>query len=445
MAVRHASDVRESGDARDDTVRETGRPRSLHDDSLLFGREAQGIVGDAEQKRDAVEGDSQSDVPRYWDDVPESERVWDGDGWRIPSEDEGGVDETQGAADADDGAEALTEDFFHDEYPDARERLRRRLGKEPEPHVSPAPKRTTRTGEPRPDAGQRAQRAKEKAYEKTPERFKNPSDFQVRLRTGAVYIGLNIAAALISDVTTMVILALTAAVCAGEFYYMLRSDAKMPNEFIGIIAAAAYPVCVFFFGVMGIVFVTALLMLAVTVWYVYWLRARVADVGICVFGAMYIGMQLSALLLIRMSIGGLWGGVVVLVIFASIWFNDAGAYVFGSKFGKHKLAPRTSPKKSWEGFIAGLVVSMAFWCIMLVVPGVNISLWQCLLFGLVCGLTSVLGDLCESRVKRSVGFKDSGTIMPGHGGLFDRCDSLMPTSVAAAILLFGFGCLPLPF
>ena len=64
---------------------------------------------------------------------------------------------------------------------------------------------------------------------------------------------------------------------------------------------------------------------------------------------------------------------------------------------------------------------------------------------LLGGLTSVLGDLCESRIKRSVGFKDSGTIMPGHGGLFDRCDSLMPTSVAAAILLFTFGCLPLPF
>ena len=313
------------------------------------------------------------------------------------------------------------------------------------PHFAPEPVKTTRTGEPKPESGQRAQRVKEKAYEKTPDRFKNPSDFQVRLRTGAVYIALNIACVLASDVTTMLILAVTAAVCTGEFYFMLRSDAKMPNEFIGIIAAAAYPVAVYFFGLLGIVFVTGLLMLSVTVWYVYWLRARVADVGVCVFGAMYTGMQLSGLLLIRMSLGGIWGGVIVLVIFLSIWANDAAAYVFGSKFGKHKLAPRTSPKKSWEGFIAGLVVSMAFWCIMLAVPEISISVWQCLLFGLICGLTSVVGDLCESRVKRSVGFKDSGTIMPGHGGLFDRCDSLMPTAVAAAVLLFGFGCLPMPF
>ena len=201
----------------------------------------------------------------------------------------------------------------------------------------------------------------------------------------------------------------------------------------------------YFLGVVGIMFVTLGFVLAVTVWYVYWLRARVADVGVCVFGAMYTGMQLSGLLFIRMAVGGIWGGVVVLIIFASIWFNDAAAYLVGSRIGKHKLAPRTSPKKSWEGFIAGLIVSMGLWCLLLLVPGVNIELWQCLVFGLICGLTSVLGDLCESRIKRSVGFKDSGTIMPGHGGLFDRCDSLMPTAVAAAILLFGAGCLPMPF
>lgn len=313
-----------------------------------------------------------------------------------------------------------------------------------QPTFTPEPLKTTRIGEPK-ESKHRARKVKEKAYEKTPERFKNPSSFQVRLRTGAVYISLNIACILISDFTTMLILAATAAVCAGEFYYMLRSDAKMPNEVIGVIAAAAYPVSAYFWGVYGLLLVTMALTLAIMAWYVYWLRARVSDVGVCVFGALYTGFQLSWLLLIRMSVGGIWGGVLVLVIFASIWFNDAGAYIFGSKFGKHKLAPRTSPNKSWEGFAAGLVVSMAFWCILLAVPGVEIAVWQCLVFGLVCGLTSVMGDLCESRIKRSVGFKDSGTIMPGHGGLFDRCDSLMPTAVASAALLFGAGCLPMPF
>ena len=323
-------------------------------------------------------------------------------------------------------------------------RARERSSETDAPQFAPEPLRTTRTGEPK-ETKQRARRVKEKAYEKTPERFKNASSFQVRLRTGVVYVGLNVICILVSDLTTMLILAATAGVCAGEFYYMLRSDAKMPNEFIGIIAAVLYPVSAYFLGLRGLLYVTFIFLLAITIWYVYWLRARVADVGVCLFGAMYTGMQLSGLLFIRMAVGGIWGGVLVLVIFASIWFNDAGAYLVGSRIGKHKLAPRTSPNKSWEGFIAGLIVSMGFWCILLVIPGVQIELWQCLVFGLLCGLTSVLGDLCESRIKRSVGFKDSGTIMPGHGGLFDRCDSLMPTAVAAAFLLFGAGCLPMPF
>ena len=310
--------------------------------------------------------------------------------------------------------------------------------------VSPAPAKTTRTGQPK-ETSARAHAVRVKAYEKTPERFKNATSFQVRLRTGIVYTVTNFLFILASDITTMIILALTAAVCAGEFYYMLRSDAKMPNEFIGIVAAAAFPIVGYFFGLTGLLYVSCGLMIVSTIWYVYWLRARIADVGICVFGAFYTGFQLCGLLFLRMSLDGIYGGILVLIIFISIWFNDAGAYIFGSKFGKHKLAPRTSPNKSWEGFIAGIIVSMGVWCLLLLIPGVSISLPQCLLFGAICGLTSVLGDLAESRIKRSVGFKDSGTIMPGHGGLFDRCDSLMPTSVVAALLLFGAGCLHFPF
>ena len=134
----------------------------------------------------------------------------------------------------------------------------------------------------------------------------------------------------------------------------------------------------------------------------------------------------------------------MLVLFFGIWMNDAFAYLVGSKFGRHKLAPKISPKKSWEGFFAGLVASMAAWCLTLLIPHMNINIYQALLYGLICGIAGVFGDLCESRIKRGTGFKDSGTIMPGHGGLFDRCDSLITTAVVAAVLLFGTGCLTLP-
>ena len=133
---------------------------------------------------------------------------------------------------------------------------------------------------------------------------------------------------------------------------------------------------------------------------------------------------------------------MLLLLFISIWGNDAVAYLVGSRIGRHKLAPKVSPKKSWEGFIAGLLFSAAMWVAMCFVPGVTMSWWLAAAFGIVAGLISVLGDLLESRVKRNVGVKDSGNLMPGHGGLLDRCDSLFMVSMMAALMLFGGGCIP---
>lgn len=84
--------------------------------------------------------------------------------------------------------------------------------------------------------------AKQVAYEKTPSRFKNASSFQVRFRTGLVYTAVSIVAVLVNDLTTTLYLALVAGICAGEFCYMMRVDAKLPNEMIGVVGAAAYPV-----------------------------------------------------------------------------------------------------------------------------------------------------------------------------------------------------------
>ncbi|WP_449314411.1 phosphatidate cytidylyltransferase [Rubneribacter sp.] len=292
------------------------------------------------------------------------------------------------------------------------------------------------------DDRSRTGRIKDFAYEKTPEKLKNATDLQVRFRTGFVYVAVSVLCALISDWTTLALLVATAGITAGEFYYMLRSDAKLPNEMLGIIAAMLYPVSVFFLGLTGALYVSLALLLALIVWYVFWMRARVPDVGVSFFGAAYCGMLLSGLIVVRTALPQPWGGVLVLGLFLSVWANDSFAYLVGSKFGKHKLAPRTSPKKSWEGFIAGLVGSAVFWCLMTLVPGVEMSVPQAVLFGVISGLMGVLGDLAESRIKRNSGFKDSGTIMPGHGGLLDRCDSLFLVAVTSAILLVGGGCIP---
>ena len=292
------------------------------------------------------------------------------------------------------------------------------------------------------DERKRTEKLKEFAQEKTPKKLKNPTNFQVRFRTGFIYIVVTVLCVLISEWTTVLLLAATAGITAGEFYYMLRSDAKLPNEMLGIIAAVLYPLSVFLLGLNGALYVSVALLIALIVWYVFWMRARVPDVGVSFFGAAYCGMLLSGIVVVRTSLPDPWGGLLVLGIFLSVWANDSFAYLVGSKFGKHKLAPRTSPKKSWEGFFAGLAGSMAFWYAMTFIPGVTMSWEQALLFGLICGLMGVLGDLAESRIKRNSGFKDSGTIMPGHGGLLDRCDSLFLVAMTSAILLVAGGCIP---
>ncbi|WP_417332601.1 phosphatidate cytidylyltransferase [Gordonibacter urolithinfaciens] len=295
---------------------------------------------------------------------------------------------------------------------------------------------------PEEDERTRKERLKDFAQDKTPKKLKNPTNFQVRFRTGFVYIVVSVVCVLASEWTTLALLVAMAGITAGEFYYMLRQDAKLPNEMLGIIAAMLYPVSVFFLGLDGALYVSLALLLALIVWYVFWMRARVPDVGVSFFGAAYCGMLLSGIIVVREALPAPWGGVLVLGILLSVWANDSFAYLVGSKFGKHKLAPRTSPKKSWEGFFAGLAGSAVFWCLMTLVPGVTMSIPQAILFGLASGLMGVLGDLAESRIKRNSGFKDSGTIMPGHGGLLDRCDSLFLVAVTSAILLVAGGCIP---
>lgn len=286
---------------------------------------------------------------------------------------------------------------------------------------------------------------KQKALAKTPKKLRNPSDLQVRFRTGVVYVAVSVVCILVNDFSTVLLLAILAGISANEFFYMLHADAKLPNEFLGVIAAVLYPIGMWLAGLSGTMIVTIVLLIVLLVWYVFWMRARISDVGVSFFGAAYCGLLLSGAMIVRMAIPSPWGGVLLLLVFLSVWANDSCAYLVGRKFGRHKLAPRTSPKKSWEGFLAGLAGSMLTWYGMTFVPGVFMSWWQALLFGLICGLAAVLGDLAESRIKRNSGFKDSGTIMPGHGGLLDRCDSLFLAAASSAILLVLGGCIPYVF
>ena len=186
--------------------------------------------------------------------------------------------------------------------------------------------------------------AKKFVYAKTPDRLKNASDLQVRFRTGFIYVTVSVLCVLASELSTVLLLCALSGIAAGEFFYMLRSDAKLPNELLGIVAAVVYPLSVWQLGLPGALIVTGALLVALLVWYVFWMRARVGDVGVSFFGSAYTGLLLSSLIVVREAIPGLWGGVLVIGIFCSVWANDSFAYLVGRKFGKHKLAPRISPK-----------------------------------------------------------------------------------------------------
>jgi phosphatidate cytidylyltransferase len=147
------------------------------------------------------------------------------------------------------------------------------------------------------------------------------------------------------------------------------------------------------------------------------------------FGAVYIVSAVASLIWLRQQdIAHIW------LLFALVWGADIAAYLVGKKLGKHKIIPRISPGKSWEG-LAGAVVASALVLSLMA----HYALPTALLLGTAFAVVGLLGDLFESSLKRHAGVKDSGTLIPGHGGLFDRVDALLPCSFLLVCVLLSMG------
>ncbi|MGD0611794.1 MAG: phosphatidate cytidylyltransferase [Anaerolineales bacterium] len=163
------------------------------------------------------------------------------------------------------------------------------------------------------------------------------------------------------------------------------------------------------------------------------------DFAVTLGGIVYLGWIGAYLLDLRnLPRGFLW----LLLVLGTVWLSDAAAYFIGSRFGKHQLSPRLSPKKTWEGFWAGVLVGTLA-CLGLAllwhrVAGLAVTAWQGAILGLVLSTLPTLGDLGESMIKRQAGFKDSSNIIPGHGGFLDRVDSWLWAAVLGYFLIVWF-------
>jgi phosphatidate cytidylyltransferase len=176
-----------------------------------------------------------------------------------------------------------------------------------------------------------------------------------------------------------------------------------------------------------ILFLTALAALCLTLWSEDFgkgaARSAALVMGIAyIFGAWKTAMLLREIetpVLRHLTAGRHWLMFALMVN----WIGDTGAYYVGRKFGKHKLAPHVSPGKSWEGAVASAVSGVAFGLIYVPLAIEGTSFWVAGAISLVTNAAGQIGDLAESALKRSAGVKDSGTILPGHGGMLDRLDS----------------------
>ncbi|MEE8673872.1 phosphatidate cytidylyltransferase [Tractidigestivibacter scatoligenes] len=262
-----------------------------------------------------------------------------------------------------------------------------------------------------------------------------------RTTSGAIYAIVVLVCLYLGPFATTLMISAMGWLCCSEFFRIARMGGRMPNEGVGLAAAVLFPLAAYGYGLRGLVIILFLLLAACAAWYVFTPRANVGDVAITVFGPLYTSLTFSSLVLVRIIDKGFMGATLTFGVMLSIWANDAMAYAIGSRFGIHKLAPRISPHKSWEGFYGGIVASVIIWAILAAFGVAGLEMPLAILGGLLVGIAGVVGDLFESRLKRGVGVKDSGNLMPGHGGLLDRSDSMLFGSMAAYFVLFFGGIL----
>ncbi len=266
----------------------------------------------------------------------------------------------------------------------------------------------------------------------------------IRSTTGLLFLAIMIGGILINSITFLILQSAVLVLAMLEFYrIMWGRDNHLYQQLSGICAGLSFI----------LVFSGAAPFYILFPWIIFMLILQLYQKGPDSFNI--VGQNILAILYIALPVA-LWtyfvpgypsqfNGATLLACLIILWSTDVGAYVFGSLFGrhgKHKLFPSISPNKSWEGFAGGLVSATAAGIIMYytLLPE-TYPMYHCVALSLVIGVFGVWGDLVESQLKRSLKIKDSGKIIPGHGGMLDRFDAALFALPMALLYLKIFGLL----
>lgn len=248
-----------------------------------------------------------------------------------------------------------------------------------------------------------------------------------RTITGIIFLTIVIGAIILHKISFFILFELIIICSMYEFYSLAEKENYKPQKLYGIFIGALFFGANFLYAnqYIGIKIFLPLIILTAGI-FIFELYRRseqlLADIGFTFLGIIYIAIPLSlANYIVIDNENYHWS--LLLGFFILTWTFDTFAYIFGISFGKHRLFERISPKKSWEGFIGGLIFSIIIaYPISLIFQELNFMQWA--ITAIIASVIGTYGDLVESSFKRSHDKKDSGSMLPGHGGILDRFDAI---------------------
>ncbi len=253
------------------------------------------------------------------------------------------------------------------------------------------------------------------------------NNFIQRILTGTVFIGVILASIWWGPFYFQLLFLLVAILALNEFFRLTTTEDDQPNRIAGVVAGTLCYVLISFTasGDLPVKLLTLILPVLVLLFFAELYRKKkfpFRNISLTVTGIIYTTVPLALLTNIAYT-DFLYSRALLMGYFILLWSSDSFAYVHGNLFGKTRLFERISPKKSWEGSILGGMTTLGVaWAFAVFNPEIPLIQWM-IMAVLIC-ITGTLGDLTESLLKRSLGVKDSGNLLPGHGGILDRFDAL---------------------